>query len=159
MLQRDGKIVVGFRDLIARYTASGTLDRAFGRRGNVSIGFPAASLAMQVDGKLVAAGYDTVPKYGDNNKFALSRLLTNGRSDSGFASNGGLVTDFDPAYETAAANALGVQTDGKLVAAGYAGDLAANGLDTIAHFALARYPSSPKFLSRLPSDLDRNVLD
>jgi uncharacterized delta-60 repeat protein len=137
-IQRDGKIVVGFRDLIARYTAHGTLDRTFGRGGKVSIGFPAASLAIQHDGKLVAAGYETVPKYGDNNDFALARFLTNGRSDAGFASKGAVVTDFKPPYDTAAATALGIQTDGKLVAAGYAGNV--DGLDIInTHFALARY--------------------
>ncbi|HJP66051.1 MAG TPA: delta-60 repeat domain-containing protein, partial [Actinomycetota bacterium] len=87
-IQPDGKIVAGGYALgasgydfgLARYTTAGALDTSFGSGGKVttSIGSSsdlAQSLALQPDGKIVAAGYTS---NGTNNDFALARFTTAG---------------------------------------------------------------------------------
>src|SRR5207247_3910445 len=75
VIQPDGKIVVAggafplFTFLgdfkVARYNSNGSLDTSFGSGGIVTTSFPgdgsyASSLALQPDGKLIAAGTDFV---------------------------------------------------------------------------------------------------
>jgi uncharacterized delta-60 repeat protein len=139
-IQQDGKLVAagGTHDVLdsdfalARYNANGTLDRSFGRGGIVTTCCSGAfALAIQQDGKLVAAG-------GSDNGFALVRYHANGTLDRSFGRGGKVTT---PLASGGAASALAIQQDGKLVAAGttqccFGGDLAlvrynANGtLDT-----------------------------
>jgi uncharacterized delta-60 repeat protein len=148
-VQADGKIVAagsssdftgsGDRFTLARYQPDGTLDRRFGRRGRVTDTFDnsafATSLVVQADGKLVAAG-------GANRgtdtgwDFAVLRLTSSGALDRSFGVQGRVTTDF--AGGTDSANALAVQADGKLVAAGSPNDETGFGSD----FALARYQVS-----------------
>jgi uncharacterized delta-60 repeat protein len=147
-LQRDGKIVAagssdarGSADFtLARYKANGALDRSFGARGRVFIDFApgmatsddaAAAVAIQRDGKIVAAGFSD----GD---FALARYTRNGRLDRTFGVRGRVVTDFAPGIETSndLPSAVAIQPDGKIVAAGFSN---ASGSPD---FALARYHSN-----------------
>src|SRR5262245_58252437 len=111
VIQPDGKIVVagGAFPLftfagnfeIVRYTPDGRLDRSFGNGGIVTTVFEAGSyafaLALQSDGKIVAAGTVFVDfNIGDQSDtdFALARYNSNGSLDTTFG-NGGLVsTDF-----------------------------------------------------------------
>ena len=137
-IQQDGKLVAAgqagggrghwgslFGDFaLVRYNANGKLDTSFGRGGKVTtplggvdVGSGARSLAIQKDGKLVAAGFN----WGGGG-YALVRYHANGSLDTSFG-RGGKVTTPGAAYT------LAIQKDGKLVAAG-AGD---NG------FTLARY--------------------
>jgi uncharacterized delta-60 repeat protein len=140
VVQPDGKLVAagaaftlftgGYYDFaLARYLPDGTLDASFGSGGKVTtdlLGFDdqAFALALQADGKLVAAG-----EAGAD--FALVRYNPDGTLDQGFGSGGIVTTDF--ARNVDRVEALVVQADGKLVAAGQA--FSGTSLD----FALARY--------------------
>jgi uncharacterized delta-60 repeat protein len=141
-LQQDGKIVVAGRITqasydyfgIARYTAAGSLDvEGFGDGGYVMIspgygGF-ANDVVIQPDGWIVAAGGgDFGSGYDD---FTLMRLNWLGGMDDEFGAGGiahsSLVAGAD------AAIGLALQADGKIVAAGSAG----NGSND--DFAVARF--------------------
>ncbi|HEU5064712.1 MAG TPA: PASTA domain-containing protein [Gaiellaceae bacterium] len=118
----------------AAQAAPGALDPSFGTGGKVTTALgptdaEAYGLALQPDGKLVAAGYAS---NGSNNDFALARYSPNGSLDTSFGSGGKVTTSFGPSSHDGA-NALVRQPDGKLVAAGYTSD--GSGYD----FALARY--------------------
>jgi uncharacterized delta-60 repeat protein len=108
---------------LARYSPDGTLDPSFGIGGTVTTGLDLAeALVVQADGKLVAAGVA-------GQDFGLARYNPDGTLDASFGTGGTVTTDF--AGDSDGAQALAVQADGKLVAAGGAGP----GGD----FALARY--------------------
>jgi uncharacterized delta-60 repeat protein len=112
---------------LARYNPDGSLDTTFGTGGQVTTDFPgggdANALAVQADGKLVAAGVTG----GD---FALARYNVDGSLDTTFGTGGTVTTDF--AGNVDIANALIVQADSKLVAAG-------STEFTAVDFAVARY--------------------
>src|SRR5438046_1292458 len=115
--------------------APGDLDSTFGSGGRVTTDFAGDSdlarvLAIQADGKLVAAG-DTATSFIDSD-FALARYNSDGSLDSTFDSDGRVTTVF--AGGASVAFALAIQADGKLVVAGDT-DTGFTGLD----FALARY--------------------
>jgi uncharacterized delta-60 repeat protein len=127
--QADGKVVVagyssnGFNEDFAllRYNADGTHDETFGRGGKVltdisgyAQGERAKALAIQADGKIVAAGQTTLLNSSD---FALARYNADGSLDTSFDGNGVVATDFaGGSYDFA--NAVTIQPDGKIVAAG-----------------------------------------
>ncbi len=126
VVQADGKLVVageastgGDQDFaLVRYNADGTLDGSFGIGGKVTTAFDAAddganALALQADGKLVAAGFATS---GGLQVFALARYAADGSLDSTFGVAGQVTTTIGAS--SAFATALLVQPDGKLVAAG-----------------------------------------
>lgn len=129
-IQRDGKIVVGgtcelvtsgVDFCLARYLTNGQLDTSFGTGGTVIHGITLEqdvilSLAIQADGKIVAAG-----SCGDlgNAQFCIARFLSTGEVDRTFGTQGhtrapvaGAGLGFD------LANAMAMQVDGKFVMAG-----------------------------------------
>ena len=133
-IQQDGKLVAAGSDggfVLVRYDASGSLDGSLGRGGKVRTpidgGADARALAIQQDGKLVAAG-------GGNNSdgFVLVRYNPNGSLDRSFGRGGTVIT---PIGSNADARALAIQQDGKLVAAGHS----TSGRGFKAGFALVRY--------------------
>jgi len=147
VIQSDGKVVVAgaagaYRDFaLVRYNPDGTRDSSFGSRGTVTTSFTlggccefATSVAVQVDGKIVAAG---VP--ADDIAFALARYETDGSLDSTFGEDGMVTTDFltrhDLGHVGGWARGVAIQADGKIVAAG--GSAVGSGGDS--EFALARY--------------------
>jgi uncharacterized delta-60 repeat protein len=156
-IQPDGKIVAagaaamfannaesGFA--LARYNTDGTLDSSFDADGKVTVGFDggsggaggsgwAAGVAIQDDGKIVAAG----PDDGD---FALARLEIDGTPDAGFGSAGKVLTGFSGF--AGAYGGLALQPDGKIVAAG-------TGRDFL-RFALARYETDGSLDSTFSGD-------
>jgi uncharacterized delta-60 repeat protein len=141
-IQSDGRIVVaGFASngikndfALVRYNADGNLDLSFGIGGKVttpigSFDDVAHALAIQLDGKIVAAGYSATS--ATNKDFALVRYNTDGNLDLSFGIAGKVITPvgiFDDV-----ARSLAIQLDGKIVAAGHA----SNGVDD--DFALVRY--------------------
>ncbi|RNL73939.1 hypothetical protein EBF04_29975 [Streptomyces sp. I6] len=145
MLQADGKIVAagfstagGTSDFaLARYDTNGTLDAAFGTGGLVTTDFgpgsfdQASGVAVQADGKIVAAGLSDTGGLGD---FALARYNTNGTLDAAFGTGGLVTTDFGGSTDQAFGVVL--QADGKIVAAGSS---TTGGTDD---FALARYDTN-----------------
>jgi uncharacterized delta-60 repeat protein len=132
-IQRDGKIVAaGVADGdfgLARYNADGSLDSGFGIRGKITIDFGGDdrvnALALQPDGKIVAAGF------ADRLDFALARINPDGSLDETFGSHGSVTTDFFGSRDLAFA--VSIQVDGLIVAAGIAGAFPAG------QFALVRY--------------------
>ena len=140
-IQSDGKIVAAGLSLngtsydfaLARYNTNGTLDTTFDTDGKVVTPFGSSidiaySVAIQADGKIVAAGsYNN----GTDNDFALARYNTNGSLDTTFDTDGKVVTSFGSGYDVA--HSVAIQSDGKIVAAGGYD----NGTDW--DFALARY--------------------
>lgn len=113
-IQSDGKIVLGgYADAcfaLVRYNNDGTLDNTFGIGGKV-IGSPgkANTLTIQSDGKILIGG-------ASNSTIALVRYNVNGTLDSTFGVGGKVITVVDSSSE---GNSLRVQSDGKIVLAGY----------------------------------------
>ncbi len=155
-LQPDGKIVVaGFSSFngfgIARYNPNGTLDTSFGTGGRVVTDFvniitqqtrqAGIALIIQPDGKIVVAGSilanlvdrnDYFTKYD----FGLARYNANGSLDATFGTGGKVITEV-AANQSDATTALALQPDGKIVAAGFTGNLSLK-----PDFALVRYNSN-----------------
>jgi uncharacterized delta-60 repeat protein len=107
--------------VLARYTAAGGLDPAFGVGGQaltpLGNGFDAIhALALQPDGRIIAAGY-THPG-ANNHQFALLRYLPSGMLDAGFGTNGATITDFAGGSDVGYGTAL--QADGRIVVVGRA---------------------------------------
>ncbi|HYV92927.1 MAG TPA: T9SS type A sorting domain-containing protein [Chitinophagales bacterium] len=140
-MQTDGEIVAaGYTNngtdddfALIRYNTDGTLDNSFGTAGIVTTAIGSGdddlySVAIQPDGKIVAAGYSF---NGIDNDFALVRYNTNGTLDNGFGTGGKVTTAVgsgdDRAYPVA------IQSDGKILVAGFSH----NGTD--GDFALVRY--------------------
>ena len=130
-LQADGKVVAaGFATqsrtnnsfALARYHSDGTLDTSFSNDGKLTTDFttrwdPACGLAIQADGKIVAAGE---AGYGAANPtFALARYNDDGALDTSFSADGKVRTDFTAKEDYALG--VAIQADGKIVAAGEAG--------------------------------------
>lgn len=129
-VQTDGRIVVPLRftsndvDYFAlmRLTAGGSLDSGFG--DGVVLPLLSASaaraqaVALQKDGKIVAVGAEVV---GALARFVVVRLNADGSRDSSFGSDGVAKADVAPG-RASVAYAVAIQKDGKLVAAGTAGD-------------------------------------
>ena len=149
-IEADGKIVVAgyawtdssystyYDFAVARFNADGSLDTGFGTDGVVTTDFNggndyAYGLAIQPDGKIVVAGYAADGSTGDD--FALARYNTDGSLDTGFGSGGKVTTDFAGGNDHA--SSVVIQSDGKIVAAGYAADGSTHN-----DFALARYDAN-----------------
>jgi uncharacterized delta-60 repeat protein len=138
-IQADGKIVaVGQasggrrgRFALARYNHNGSLDSTFGRDGKVTTRFEGGALAyavaIQADGKIVAAG-------GTRGGFALVRYRPDGRIDPTFSGDGKLITTIGA---DAGALDVAIQEDGKILAVGRSESNAC--CPRITKFALVRY--------------------
>lgn len=137
------KRIISFIFSMAVYTVlfaqyDGALDPSFGTGGKVITDFQqhdyAYAIALQPDGKIILAGYSTVPMNpGHNYVFAMARYNPDGTLDNTFGTGGrdtfdlGFTTSYD---ETAWSMAL--QPDGKIILAG-------NHFNTNNDFALARF--------------------
>jgi uncharacterized delta-60 repeat protein len=129
-LQQDGKIVMAGMALLnsvhnfalVRYNSNGTLDASFGTAGKVTTPFAtsfdpsapppnasAESVAIQPDGKIVAAGLAAFD-------VALARYNSNGTLDPSFGTGGKVTTSIAASYDSL--NSVAVQRDGKIVGSG-----------------------------------------
>ncbi len=140
-LQTDGKIVIagcvnkgGGNDfLIARYNSNGSPDAAFGVNGAtitpIGNGVEIANgVAIQSDGKIVAAGFSS---NGANNDFALVRRNADGTLDTTFDGDGKVITPVG--ISTDSANGLAIQADGKIVVVGR------TNVGSLSDFGIVRY--------------------
>ena len=133
-VQSDGKIVIAglSKDntsnedtfVLGRFNTNGTLDNTFGSNGGTVrtlIGSTsyAYALAIQSDGKIIAAGTALTITY--NTAFALARYNTDGTLDNSFGANGIVVTENVTGSDGTDNEiyAIALQTDGKIVVAGY----------------------------------------
>jgi uncharacterized delta-60 repeat protein len=114
-IQPDGKVDVGGSDLIpwpdrgkfalVRYNADGSLDSSFGDGGKVATSFgygppenptedgdSVRSLALQPDGKIVAAGESQFGPHTEQYAVALARYLSDGSLDPAFGQAGEVKT-------------------------------------------------------------------
>jgi uncharacterized delta-60 repeat protein len=159
VLQSDGKIVVAgdrvaedgsSNMIVARYDATGVPDVSFGASGddgtpegfvNISLGDGndvARDVVLQADGKVIIVG-DSVSADGSSN-FIVARLNADGTPDDSFGvaedgtPNGFVSTSLGDGNDFA--TGVAVQSDGKLVVAGYHQD----GDST--NIAVARYDTN-----------------
>jgi uncharacterized delta-60 repeat protein len=127
VLQTDGRIVVAGRSFngadydfaLARYDSDGSLDTTFDGDGKLTTTLgsdddEAFALALQADGRIVAAGNSS---NGSDIDLALVRYNADGSLDATFDADGKLTTAVGPTYDYA--HAVVVQADGKIVVAGY----------------------------------------
>jgi uncharacterized delta-60 repeat protein len=148
-IQPDGKIVAagvsntgGANFALARYNPNGSLDTSFDGDGKVSTDFWGSNeqinaVAIQADGKIVAAGYILNGSPNSDQDFALIRYNADGSLDTSFDGDGKLTTSVSDSHNGSRANAVAIQADGKIVAAGFA-YLTVN-QSSSAKFGLARY--------------------
>ena len=110
LLLSNGKILVGGSAggnnndtdfALARYNPDGTLDTSFGTGGLMTLDFlgvgaidGALSIALQSDGKIVAAGFTNMDVGVADDLFAIARFNADGSLDTGFGTNGRFTTDF-----------------------------------------------------------------
>jgi uncharacterized delta-60 repeat protein len=138
VLQRDGKIVVAgygrsrgrvLDFAVARLTSRGAIDRSFGNDGRVTtpLGYQsdAGAVAIQADGKIVAAGSVEVAHAGT--QLGLARYLLSGVPDPSFGTDGTVLTDF----ALQSFPEIVIQPDSRIVVA--------CGLDGPRRFGLGRY--------------------
>jgi uncharacterized delta-60 repeat protein len=122
-LQSDGKIVVAGsipasqnqqQPGLLRYNTNGTLDPNFGAGGEVMIAGtnagPAFAVAIQTDGKILAAA-------PDNLRLTIFRFNTNGSPDNTFGSNGAVTIQAAGFFFPPTSGGMAVQSDGKILVA------------------------------------------
>ncbi|MBI5759431.1 MAG: hypothetical protein HZA46_13005 [Planctomycetales bacterium] len=154
-IQPDGRIVIGgYVDptpdgegapgngdqdsAIGRFTSLGVLDTSF-----LSVGltaFAASSsdnivnaVAVQPNGKLVTTGYALE---GVSRAFTVSRFLSDGVVDSAFGTSGTVIT---PIFAGDESHGLALQSDGKIVVAGFS----TNPNFAATDFTIVRYVGDP----------------
>jgi uncharacterized delta-60 repeat protein len=155
VVQADGKIVAaGYHRgptpespgnfALARYNPDGSLDPTFDGDGRVLTDFGshdlALDVALQADGNIVAAGFSII----GTTEFALARYKPDGSLDSSFEGDGKVLTDF--ATNADEAHSVAIQTNGKIVAAGFTRGLSSP------DFALARYNNDGSLDSSFDGD-------
>ena len=121
-IQTDGKIIVAgnafaggnSRFALARYNINGSLDTSFGSGGLVTTHVSAADdslagIALQSDGKIVAAG---------GARFSCARFAANGTLDATFGSGGKTIFNLGTNLGDDANAGVAIQSDGKILIAG-----------------------------------------
>ena len=131
VLQPNGRIVVAGRSgtlglsatdgrfALARFLPGGTLDPAFGDHGTLTTaltdqGSYAAALALEPDGRIVAAGPSASNTAGSPH-FAVARYRPNGTLDPTFSGDGKMV---DPIRSENGAFGVAIQSNGRIVVVG-----------------------------------------
>lgn len=126
-VQGDGRVLVctatatGFdiKDfVITRFTASGDLDAGFGSGGHVVIDMDGhedgcAAIAVQADGRILAAGWSRTP-----DRMALLRLTASGALDNEFGGDGRVLLAFGDPASASEATSLAIQPNGRILVAG-----------------------------------------
>lgn len=121
---------------LARYNTRGTLDTTFSGDGKQISDYDGGDngskggLAIQSDGKILVAGYMW---NGTDYDFAVYRYNANGSPDTTFSGDGKVHDGFGAGRQDFATD-LVLQSDGKILVAGYTGD--SNGKNN--NFAIAR---------------------
>src|ERR1051326_7479190 len=111
----------------------GSLDNSFGTGGYTATQIfntsaAAKAIARQADGKYLTAGVLNYAYHTSDDDIVLVRYNANGSTDNTFGTNGIVRTNFAQGTDDIA-NAVAIQSDGKIVIAG----------QSVTNFALARY--------------------
>lgn len=144
VVQPNGKILAagsrfvesGLEAALARYNDDGSPDITFdgdGRVTTASSQFHASAIALQSDGKIVAVG-DSADLFVL--RITVARYHFDGSLDNTFGSGGIVTTPIGTL--TSQGNAVAVQTDGNIVAGGFA-NFNVEGAAFLSDFALVRY--------------------
>ena len=146
-LQADGKIVVvgsgGTMNqtsfVVVRYNPNGSLDDTFGNGGIVTTSVTSFArlhdVAIQSDGKIVAAGDAMIPDFAFiTNVFTVARYNIDGSLDTTFDGDGVSQAVVGVSPQTAVPWGLALQDDQKIVLAGTC-------VSSFSEFCLARYNS------------------
>lgn len=155
-IQSDGKIVLAgassngsdLEFALARYNPDGSPDTSFDGDGkittNIGSGNEGASgVAIQFNGKIVVSGASTT---NSELNFTLVRYNTDGSLDNTFDEDGKVITSVSDGNDFA--NAVAIQSDGKIVAAG----IASTGSNV--QFAVVRYIGDAVAPRRTQFDFD-----
>lgn len=131
VVQSDGKLVVATpfsQDntndifLVWRFLPNGDLDLNFGTSGAAALKMPgelsAYTVALQEDGRIVAAGTVTFPET-DDEVAIVARFNTDGTLDGSFSDTGFTLFRFGIGLKSTASG-VAIQPDGKIVVAGTA---------------------------------------
>jgi uncharacterized delta-60 repeat protein len=130
-IQADGKIVVvghwlgqdEFETILLRFNEDGSIDTGFGTGGLVitdstdAFGYIAFGIAIQPDGKILAAGQAIDPA---GTRFMLLRFNTDGTLDDGFGTGGAALANAGGNMSSGFGVAL--QPDGKILVSGFSND-------------------------------------
>jgi uncharacterized delta-60 repeat protein len=123
---------------LARYDEDGGLDPSFSGDGRKRTDFGgldfANSVAIDSQGRILAAGYASGYRSGTGYDFALARFDPDGSIDGSFGAGGRVTTDFGPDSLNQALS-VAIDSQGRIVAAGITQLLGVSGQS----FALARY--------------------
>lgn len=149
LIQPDGKILqTGYYDTtpdypdfaLVRWNSDGTLDNTFGNGGKVLTDFNNRQdviwgIALQPDGKIVAAGVSSSMDFPIDAKFALARYNIDGSLDNTFGANGKVIPQ-----DTMRSfiNDICILPDGRILAAGGIFDLSFDGT----HSKLLRFKAN-----------------
>lgn len=147
-IQPDGKILVAgysysgtmHEFIVLRLDSSGYLDISFGTNGLAYVPFGnefayCFDMVVLPNGKILTLGRIFNYNGAFTSDFALAQLNSNGTIDNTFGISGKVVTDFAGLNDWG--TCLAIQSDGKIIAAGYTGDISA-----ITNFAMIRYDST-----------------
>ncbi len=160
LLQPDGKIIAaGYSPVggpqvftLARYNTDGSPDRTFGTTNSGIVttttltGSQIRAALLQPDNKIIALGSTVID--GHTN-FALVRYNSNGSVDSTFNNGNPVTTDLAPGLDSEI-NAAVLQSNGAIVAGGYAQINTGGGVDNI--FSLARYTTNGSLDTKFGSE-------
>jgi uncharacterized delta-60 repeat protein len=154
-LQANGKIVIaGYTftnpnydsvySAVARLNPDGTLDNTFNGNGKqLTSSQISTSVAIQSDGKIVAAGRSYL---NNQDNFSLIRYNTDGSPDASFSNDGKQNNTFgDDNYF---GESVAIQSDGKIVLAGFSETFSGSS----SSFAVARYKTNGSLDSTFNSD-------
>jgi uncharacterized delta-60 repeat protein len=142
-IQPNGKIIAGGSTYgsgngvnlaLVRYNSNGSLDITFGDNGKVKLSLGPYDevindIKLQIDGKIVVAGYYHT---GTTTHFLVARFNIDGSIDTMFGNNGSVITSIGI---SSVAQAIAIQSDGKILVAGYSSSSSIN------NFTIVRYNS------------------
>jgi uncharacterized delta-60 repeat protein len=124
-LQADGKIITAGgsngKAAVRRFATDGSLEQTL----RSTFAGEAMAVAIQLDGKIVAAGTFVSPpnNTGPNSDFQIMRVVSNASdlsTDPSFGTNGAISINLGSSEDVA--NSVAIQTDGKIVAVGKSGN-------------------------------------
>ena len=144
-IDASGRIVLAGTDndysdfAVVRYNADGSLDATFSHNGRFSTTIGpaqdiASGVAIDSEGRVVAAGV-TKLKGSQRTALALARIRPGGTLDPTFGTAGTVVTSFSPSPQSDGALTLAIDSAGRIVTGGFAGETQRYG----SFLALARY--------------------
>jgi uncharacterized delta-60 repeat protein len=99
---------------VLRLLPDGSPDAGFGTGGAVALDFDPSALALAPDGSFLVVGRTTAA-YQQPSQFEVERFTPQGSLDSAFGAGGRVITPFGA---SAAATAVALQSDGKIVVVG-----------------------------------------